>query len=112
MFSKIPLPIPVKKGLRKLGKDIRTARIRRRLTMDLMARRALISRTTLSKIEKGDPSVSIGIYATVLFILGLISNLTNLVDSKGDELGLMLEEEALPQRVRSPNLSRQNGDPL
>lgn len=102
MFSEMPLPIPVKKALKKLGIDIRTARIRRRITMDLMAKRASISRTTLTKIEKGDPSVSLGIYATVIFVLGLISNLENLVNANKDELGIDLEEENLPQRVRSP----------
>lgn len=65
--------------MKKLGNDIRTARIRRRITMDLMSKRASISRTTLTKIEKGDPSVSLGIYATVIFVLGLVSNLENLV---------------------------------
>lgn len=103
MLKQMPLPIPVKKGLRTLGHDIRMARIRRRITMALMAKRASISRTTLTKIEKGDPSVSLGAYATVLFILGLISNLENLVNINKDELGLDLEEENLPKRVRIPN---------
>lgn len=106
MFSKIPLPIPVKKVLSKLGKDIRTARIRRRIPMDLMAKRASISRTTLTKVEKGDSSVSFGTYATVLFILGLLSNLASLVDTTKDELGLQLEEENLPKRVRFPKLHK------
>jgi transcriptional regulator with XRE-family HTH domain len=96
------LPIPVKSALRKLGHDIRSARIRRRITMELMAERASISRTTLTKVEKGDPSVSLGIYATVLFILGLISELGSLVDLKKDEYGLILEEEKLPKRIRYP----------
>lgn len=64
-----PLPIPVKKALGQLGLDIRRARLRRRISMDLMAKRASISRTTLTKVEKGDPTVSLGIYATVIFIL-------------------------------------------
>lgn len=102
MFSERPLPIRVKKALLKLGRDIRTARIRRCISMELMAKRASISRTTLTKIEKGDSSVSLGSYATVMFILGLVSNLANLADSNKDELGLDLEEENLPQRIRYP----------
>lgn len=105
MFSEDPLPTPVKKALSKFGKDIRAARIRRRITMELMASRASISRTTLTKVEKGDPSVSFGTYATVIFILGLTSNLENLFDINNDELGRSLDEEKLPQRVRYPNLS-------
>lgn len=105
MLSKLSLPIPVKKALKKLGHDIRVARIRRRITMDLMSKRASISRTTLTKIEKGDPSVSFGIYATVIFILGLVSNLANLLDANRDELGRDLEEENLPQRIRPSHKS-------
>lgn len=95
-----PLPLPVRKSLAKLGDDIRSARIRRRITTTLMAERAFITRTTLSKVEKGDPSVSLGIYATVMFVLGLAPRLDDLADVRGDELGLRLEEERLPQRVR------------
>lgn len=100
MRTNPPLPIPVKKALSKLGKDIRAARIRRRITTTLMAERVFISRTTLSKVEKGDPGVSLGIYATVLFVLGLSDRLSELADIRHDELGLELEQEALPTRVR------------
>lgn len=103
MSSELPLPIPVKRALRKLGNDIRAARIRRRITMALMSERASISRTTLTKIEKGNPSVSLGAYATVIFILGLLSNLASLLEISKDELGRDLEEENLPQRIRSPS---------
>jgi transcriptional regulator with XRE-family HTH domain len=103
-MSSQPLPIPVKKTLRELGNDIRSARIRRRITMALMSERASISRTTLTKIEKGDPSVSFGAYATVIFILGLLSNLGTLFEISKDALGRELEEENLPQRVRFPRI--------
>lgn len=76
--------------------------------MSLMAKRASISRTTLTKIEKGDPSVSLGTYATVIFILGLISNLKNLITPNNDVLGRDLEKENLPKRVRSPTLPTQS----
>jgi len=109
MLSEKSLPIPVKKALKKLGNDIRTARIRRRISTDLMAKRASISRTTLTKLEKGDPTVSFGTYATVIFILGLVSNLAALIDVSKDELGLDLEEEHLPKRVRIPRLSKDGG---
>lgn len=98
--SSVVLPIPVKTALRKLGRDIRDARRRRRIPAAIAAQRASISRTTLVKIEKGDPGVAIGIYATVLFVLGMADRLADLVAPKNDTVGLQLEEEHLPQRIR------------
>jgi len=95
-----PLSLPVKRALAKLGGDIRDARLRRRITATLMAERAFITRVTLGKVERGDPGVSLGTYATVLFILGLASRLEELVDVKNDTLGLQLEDARLPKRVR------------
>jgi transcriptional regulator with XRE-family HTH domain len=95
-----PLPLPVKRALAKLGGDIRSARLRRRITAAVMAERVFITRMTLRKVEHGDPTVSLGIYATVLFILGLTPRLAELADARTDELGLALEEERLPQRIR------------
>lgn len=95
-------PIPVRRALRKLGQDIRDARRRRRIPTAVMAERASISRTTLNKMEKGDPGVSLGNYANALFVLGLIERLGDLADVKTDTVGLELEEERLPQRIRGP----------
>lgn len=94
------LPLPVQRVLRALGQDIRDARLRRRIPTAIMAERASISRTTLNKVEKGDPGVSLGIYATVLFVLGLSDRLSNLADIRSDTVGLELDEERLPQRIR------------
>ena len=99
------LPLPVARALRKLGSDIKDARRRRRIPTATMAQRAAISRTTLDKIEKGDPGVRLGIYATVLFILGLTNRIADLADIRQDKMGLELEEEHLPQRIRTPSSS-------
>lgn len=95
------LPIPVGRGLRKLGQDMRTARRRRRIKAAILAERAGISSPTLRKIEKGEPGVSMGMYARVLFSLGMIERLAELADVRNDDLGLMLEEEKLPARIRN-----------
>lgn len=100
MDSKYKLPIPVKRVIRKLGSDVRDARKRRRLTMALVSERASISRMTLSKLEKGDPGVSIGVYASVLYALGLLKHLEEVADANKDSLGRLLEEENLPKRIR------------
>jgi DNA-binding XRE family transcriptional regulator len=93
------LPIPVKNALRKLGSDIRDARRRRRIPAAVMADRAFISRTTLVKLEKGEPGVAMGTYAAVLFVLGRIDRLRELAEARSDEIGLSLEKERLPQRI-------------
>jgi hypothetical protein len=94
------LPLPVKRALRKLGKDIRAARRRRGIPTQLMAERAFTRRVTLRKVDLGDPTVSLGIYATVLFILGLTDRLTDIADARNDQLGIDLADERLPQRIR------------
>ncbi len=98
-------PLPVLRLLGKLGGDIRDARLRRRIRTVTLAERALISRTTLHRIERGDPGVSIGNYSTVLFVLGLHDGISDLADRSRDVLGLDLLEERLPQRVRVPRRS-------
>jgi transcriptional regulator with XRE-family HTH domain len=98
--SSLPmLPFSAARSLKKLGSDIKDARRRRRIPMELMAQRAMISRSTLTRLEKGAPEVSMGIYVTVLFILGLEQRLNILADVRSDDLGLALEEERLPQRI-------------
>lgn len=96
-----PMPLPVKRVLAKLGADIKAARQRRRITMALMAERAFVARSTLQKVEQGDPGVSLGVYATVLFILGMSERIADLADVGTDSLGLQLDEERLPKRVRA-----------
>ncbi|GGI87855.1 helix-turn-helix domain-containing protein [Legionella impletisoli] len=106
MSKKIHSPIPVQNALRRLGKNISDARRRRRIPMDLMSERSGFSRITLSKIEKGDPSVSMGAYASALFVLGMSEQLTSLAHVSNDIVGRELEEESLPKRIRSPQANK------
>jgi hypothetical protein len=69
------------------------------------AERAFITRVTFYKIERGEPTVSLGAYAVVLFILGLTQRIGELADARSDERGLQLEEEQLPKRIRLPRRS-------
>jgi transcriptional regulator with XRE-family HTH domain len=103
------LPVAVSHALRKLGQDLSAARRRRRITMTLVAERALISRTTLARVERGDPGVSMGVYATVLFVLGMADRIGDLAAPGTDAVGLALEDERLPKRVRLPR-RRTGGD--
>jgi transcriptional regulator with XRE-family HTH domain len=96
----LTLPIPVTRALRKLGHDIKDARRRRRIPMAIAAERASISKPTFIKVERGDPNVSIASYATVLYVLGMGDRLGDLAAPKNDPVGLQLEEENLPKRIR------------
>jgi hypothetical protein len=100
----------VRKALRKLGTNIHEARMRRKLPMSVVAERASTSRPTLSRLEKGDPSVSIGIYAAVLQALGLLEDLSLLADPARDSVGQQLMTAALPRRARLSGRKPKGGD--
>ena len=76
-----------------LGQDIKLARLRRKISTTMMAERANISRSTLWQIEKGLPSVAIGSYLQVLFVMGLEKNILNVAND--DVLGRKLQDIAL-----------------
>jgi transcriptional regulator with XRE-family HTH domain len=94
--------ISVRQSLRKLGEDIRQARLVRRIPMALLAERAMISRATLTKIQKGDPSVAMGSYAQVIFGLGFKTPFNMLLDITNDSTALSILGREIPQRVRIP----------
>lgn len=85
----------------QVGEQIKLARLRRKLSAELVAERAGISRTTLWAVEKGTPSVAIGTYAAVLHALNHLDKDLLLI-AKDDELGRKLQDLALPVRKRAP----------
>lgn len=93
-------PAAARKALIQLGGDLRDARRRRRLPMAVVADRAFTSRSTLQRVEAGDPAVSMGIYASVMHTLGLLEGLGRAADPSMDPVGQALADAALPQRVR------------
>lgn len=100
----------VRRTLRKLGADIRDARRRRRLPMEVVAERAFTSRSTLQRIEAGDAAVGIGIYASVLQALGLLDGLGEIADIARDSVGQALASADLPRRVRIVRKPRKPDD--
>jgi transcriptional regulator with XRE-family HTH domain len=86
----------VKRELRTLGARLKRARILRKLSMELVAKRAGSTRSTLYRIEKGDPNVRIGAYLLVMQALGVLKG----IGEFNDELGERLAAEQLPKRVR------------
>jgi transcriptional regulator with XRE-family HTH domain len=96
------MPLPAERALRKLGRDLALARRKRGISTSDMAARLFVSRDTLWRLERGDPSVSLGTLATATFVLKLHDRLANLVAPSSDELALGLDERRLPQRIRRP----------
>lgn len=86
--------------LTEMGENIRLARLRRGFSVELVAERAGISRATLWAVEKGSPSVAMGIYVSVLNALKLEKDI--LLVAKDDELGRKLQDLNLPVRMRAP----------
>lgn len=93
------------KIITQLGEDIKLARLRRKLSAEQVAERANISRSTLWQIEKGTPSVAMGAYLQVLFVLGLEKNMLNLASD--DTLGRKLQDAELLVKKRAPKKPKQ-----
>ena len=87
--------------LEQLGDQIKLARLRRNLSVEMVAERAGISRTTLWSVEKGTPTVAIGTYAAVLHALGGMDQVLLLV-AKDDKLGRTMQDLKLTTRKRAP----------
>ncbi len=94
------LPLPVERALKKFGVDIRIARLKRGFTVEMMAQRIGIHRSTYIKMEKGNPMVGLGAYAVALFSLGFGTPLGDLIDQSNDDTGLLLGLQKLPKRAR------------
>lgn len=90
-----------KKILETMGEQIKLARLRRQLSVELVAERAGISRATLWNVEKGSPSVAIGIYAAVLHALNNMDKDLLLV-AKDDEFGKKMQDMNMQVKKRAP----------
>lgn len=93
-----------KKLLEEVGENIKLARLRRKLTMRQVSERAGVSRPTLSKLEKGNPAISMGILLQVLLVLGLEKDI--LLLAKDDTLGRKLQDADLIVKERGPKQAK------
>jgi transcriptional regulator with XRE-family HTH domain len=95
-----PIPLPARSALRKLGRELALARRKRGISTQDMAERLFVSKDTLWRLERGEPSVAMGTLATAAFIFQLHDKLGSLAAPEGDALGLELDEQRLPKRIR------------
>ena len=83
-------PYEIETSLKKLGSDLRTARLRRNLTAADVAQKIGVSRFAVAAAEKGKPSTGIAVYAALLWTYGLIDQLADLADPIRDKEGTAL----------------------
>ena len=93
-------PYQVEQALKKLGGDLKTARLRRNLTSQEAAQKIGISRFAVANAEKGKPSTGIAVYAALLWAYGLVDRLADLADPGKDEEGTRLALVREPARAR------------
>lgn len=93
-------PDAVQEALERLGRNIRTARLRRRLRQEDLARRIGVSRFVVADMEKGKPGTAVAAYLGALWALGLLRGMREVADPKWDEEGTILERARGPKRAR------------
>ncbi len=93
-------------ALRKLGENLREARLRRRISIADLALRAGTSPSTVTRLEQGEPGVGVGTLCDILVVFGLIDRLGDLIDIRKDDLGLALDSGRVPQRGKSSASSK------
>lgn len=105
--SKRPLPTPAERAMQALGENINLARRRRGMTQQAVADRAGVSLNTVKRLEAGDARMQLHVIARVLHLFGEIDQLSHLLDTSEDDVGLTLADEQLPKRIR-PRRSSEN----
>jgi transcriptional regulator with XRE-family HTH domain len=95
-----PTPIRTRRAAADLGEHIRTWRKLLGLTSEQLAERVGVNRGTITRLERGDAAIGIGVFLSVANALGQLDNVVKSVDPYETPLGRARSDEALPQRVR------------
>jgi transcriptional regulator with XRE-family HTH domain len=93
-------PAAVDAAMKRLGANIRTARLRRRLRIEDVARRVGVSPKVMVGIEQGKPTTALAAYLGALWALGLIDDIRAVADPDRDEEGKILERARMPKQAR------------
>lgn len=96
-------PAAVEETLLRLGRNIRTARLRRRLSQGALAERMGVSRFVVTDVERGKATTGVAVYVGALWAMGLVGQMREVADPDRDEEGKALE------RARSPRRARRSG---
>jgi len=95
-------PYPVEQALRKLGSNLRTARVRRGITIGEAAAKIGTGPRLVADAEHGKPQIGIAVYTALLWLYDLLGPLEELADPQKDEQGLILASRHEPRRARKP----------
>ncbi|MGY2046690.1 XRE family transcriptional regulator [Methylobacterium sp. JK268] len=95
-------PYEVEAALKRLGTDLRTARLRRNITLVEIADRIGASREVVAEAERGKPSTSVAIYAALLWSYGMVEQLGALADPANDAEGLRFASLRERRHARAP----------
>lgn len=91
--------LSARRALEALGANLKTARLKRRISVKGFAERIGVSESTVIRLEKGDDGVSIGTLAMACLVLGELERISDFLDAGSDDTGLLLDREALPKRI-------------
>ena len=91
----------INRAIARIGDDVRTARIRRRLSQKDLSMNMGVSIGTVQRIEAGDPGVSLGNIAMAFLALNCLTKLENVLTPSDDEIGTTMDRVNMPKRVRS-----------
>ena len=92
-------PAALEQSLERLGRNIRTARLRRRWRLEDVAERMGVTRYTVADVERGKPGTSVAAYLGALWVLGLLYLMAEVADTDRDEEGKALEGARSPQQA-------------
>lgn len=100
----------VLEAITQIGFQLKGARQRRRLTLKEFALKVGIATSTAQRMEKGDPSVSLGAFVNAVFVLGLESEIKNLLAPERDTRGFIQAMSRGPKRIRKTKLEKDKLD--
>ena len=91
--------LSAQRALTSLGRNIKTARKKRRISIREFAERIGVSERTVMRLEKGDEGVSLGTLAMACLVLGELEVISALLDPAADDTGLLIDQRNLPKRI-------------
>ena len=100
--------IKARRALESLGGNVKTARLKRRISLEDFAERVGVSKRTIIRLEKGEDGVSVGTLAMACLVLGEIEQIASLLDVSSDDTGLMLDQQNLPKRIDGTRKKKPN----